>query len=81
MIILIKLIDLYSLLIVVRAVISWISTPTNSTIYYYIYKLTEPMLAKLRFISLRLNLPFDISPIIVLLALNYIKKFLITYHV
>ena len=79
MIILIKLIDLYSLLIVVRAVISWINVPANSKIYYYIYKLTEPVLEKLRTISLRLNLPFDISPIIILLILNYIKKFLIYY--
>ena len=76
----IKILNIYSLLIIVRALYSWINLAQGrSRLYYYLCLLTEPVLGRFRFISQRLNLPIDLSPVIAILLINFIKNALIYY--
>ena len=80
--IVIKLLNLYSLLILMRAIYSWINPSQGqgqSRIYYYLCLLTDPVLNKFRFVSGWLNLPVDLSPIIVIFIISFLKRALINY--
>ncbi|MFA5063487.1 MAG: YggT family protein [Candidatus Omnitrophota bacterium] len=65
-------------LILIRALISWVSPDPHNFIVQFLYKATEPILYPIRKI-LPLNLKFgiDISPIIAFLAIMFLKSFLI----
>ncbi|MBM3221568.1 MAG: YggT family protein [Candidatus Rokubacteria bacterium] len=61
-------IQLYIILIIVRAVISWVSPDPSNPIVRFLYRVTEPILRPLRH-----RLPdlggLDISPMVVILVL------------
>ena len=61
----------YSLLIVIRIILSWITSPTNK-LTAFLMKLTDPILEPFRRIIPPLGM-FDISPIIVLILLNFLQ--------
>jgi YggT family protein len=68
---------IYLWVVIARAVLSWVSPDPYNPIVRFIHKVTEPVLYRIR----RL-LPFDlggidISPIIVLLAVIFLQKFLV----
>jgi YggT family protein len=66
-------------IIVCRALISWVNPDPNNTIVQILYSISEPFLAPVRRIlpfSLRFGL--DLSPLIVLLVVYFLKSFLIT---
>ena len=80
--IIIKLLNLYSLIILLRAIFSWIGTSSSrGQIYFFLCKITDPVLNKFRFISFKLNLPIDLSPVIVIILIDFIKKILIRTYV
>ena len=62
---------IYSLLILVRIVMSWVSSPTNRLLSFLV-KLTDPILEPFRRIIPPLGM-FDISPIVVLILLNFLQ--------
>ncbi|MFC1709985.1 YggT family protein [Candidatus Omnitrophota bacterium] len=66
-------------LILIRALISWVNPDPFNPIVQFLHKATEPILAPIRKI-LPLNLRFgiDISPIIVFLAIIFLKSFLVS---
>jgi YggT family protein len=68
---------IYLWVVIARAVLSWVSPDPYNPIVRFIHKVTEPVLYRIR----RL-IPFDlggidISPIIVLLAVIFLQKFLV----
>ncbi len=76
--IIIKLLNLYSLIIFLRTILSWSgSSRHQGNIFLFICKITDPILDRFRFISVKLNLPIDLSPIIVIFLIDFIKKIIV----
>ena len=78
-----NLIDLvlnaYLLIVIARAVLSWVSPDPYNPIVRFIIRVTEPVLGPIRD---RLRLPtvtmgLDLSPMVVLLAIYFLKSFLV----
>ena len=68
---------IYMWVIIARAVLSWVNPDPHNTIVQIIYRATEPVLHWVRR-RLPLNLGgLDISPIIVLLAIYFLKAFVV----
>ena len=69
-------ITIFTWLIIARALISWVNPDPYNFIVRFLYKTTEPMLYRIR-----KRLPFswgiDISPLIVILTLLFLRYFLI----
>ena len=69
----VTLIDLYSLVVLVAVVISWIHLDRRHPIATMVYRLTEPVLA-----PIRRALPpvggIDFSPLVLLLALRVLRR-------
>jgi YggT family protein len=69
---LLRLTDIYILLIIIRAIISWFSPDPQSNLYRVLVNLTEPVLAPIRRI---IPLPgIDVSPIIAILLIQIIVR-------
>jgi len=67
----------YMWILIISAVISWVNPDPYNPIVRTLYLLTEPVLRPIRrLIGYRLG-PLDISPMIAILAIYFIKKFLI----
>lgn len=69
------LLDLYSYVIIAAALISWVSPDPRNPIVQFLRQITEPVLAPVR----RMLPPWktgglDLSPIIVLLAIQFIER-------
>jgi YggT family protein len=61
----------------VAALISWVSPDPYNPIVRFLYRVTEPVLRPIRrLIGNRLG-PIDISPLIVILVIMFIQRFLI----
>ncbi len=68
---------IYMWLIIARALLSWVNPDPYNPIVRFLYNVTEPVLAWLR---QRLPLVYsglDLSPLLVLLAILFLKNFLI----
>lgn len=69
------LLDLYSLVLFVAVILSWINLPDDNPFVRVVRQLTEPVLAPLRKL-----LPtaggFDFSPIVVLVAIRLLQRLL-----
>lgn len=65
-------------LIIIRALISWVNPDPSNAIVQFLYKVTEPILEPFRRI-LPLNFRFgiDLSPLIAILLIIFLKSFLI----
>jgi YggT family protein len=69
---------LYMWIIIARALLSWVNPDPYNPIVRFLYNVTEPVLAWLR---QRLPLVYsglDLSPLLVLLVIVFLKNFLIT---
>ena len=76
-----KIIDIgltiYMWIIIGRALISWVNPDPYNPIVTFLYRATEPVLAPIRrWIPLR-GMDIDISPIIVILVINFLQMFLV----
>jgi len=68
---------LYMWIIIVAALLSWVTPDPYNPIVRFLYRVTEPVLRPIRkVIGQRLG-PLDISPIVVIFAIHLIRKFLI----
>ncbi|MDO8955158.1 MAG: YggT family protein [Gammaproteobacteria bacterium] len=65
----ISLLSLYFYLILVRAVLSWISPQQNTPMQYLLWQLTEPVMRPARRIIKPIH-GFDLSPILVLILIQ-----------
>jgi len=67
---------IYSFIIIIGAVLSWVNPDPYNPIVRFIYGITEPLLRPIRKL-LRLRLPIDLSPLILLLIIYFLQKFLV----
>ena len=63
-------------LILIRALISWVSPDPFNPIVVFLHKATEPILEPIR--RLLPQMPIDFSPIIAFVMIIFLKKFLVT---
>jgi YggT family protein len=71
------LIGAYIWVIIIRALLSWFNPDPNSKLVRSVYDLTEPALRPLRNL-LPFSSPLDISPILAIIILYFIRSFLVT---
>lgn len=65
-------------LILIRALISWVNPDPFNPIVQFLYKVTEPILEPVRrILPIGFRFGIDISPIIVFLAIMFLRSFLI----
>jgi YggT family protein len=68
---------IYLWLVIARAVLSWVSPDPYNPIVRFIHNVTEPVLFRIRrLVPLDLG-GIDISPIIVMMAVIFLQKFLV----
>lgn len=68
---------LYMMIVIVRALISWVNPDPYNPIVQFLMSVTEPVLAPVRRMIPLSTIGIDISPIIVILAIMFIKSFLV----
>ena len=71
---LIQLIDLYTVVVLAAVILSWIRLSPGNPVSKLVHMLTEPVLAPARRIIPPLG-GLDISPMLVLIALQAIRRF------
>jgi YggT family protein len=64
-------------LIIIRAVLSWFSPDPYNTLVQILYKATEPILSPFRRIISAYNIGIDISPVLAIVALVFLRYFLV----
>lgn len=70
--------EVYQWIVIISAIISWVSPDPYNPIVRFLHAVTEPVLRPIRrLIGGKLG-PIDISPLIVILAIMFIQKFLIS---
>lgn len=67
----------YMVIIVARAVISWVNPDPYNQIVIILYRLTEPVLGPIRRILPMRNIGIDFSPFIVILVIIFLRIFLV----
>lgn len=70
------ILSLFVWLIIIRALISWFNPDPYNTLFQFLYRITEPVLSIVRNAMPNLG-GIDISPIVVLLAAEFLKSFLV----
>ncbi len=67
---------IYTLILIVRALISWVQPNPYSPVVQLLYKLTEPVLAPIRKSLAKYmgNIGIDFSPIVAILLMNVLMR-------
>ncbi|MBI4683656.1 MAG: YggT family protein [Nitrospirae bacterium] len=69
--------DVYKWIVIISAIISWVNPDPYNPIVRFLHAVTEPVYRPIRrLIGYRLG-PIDISPLIVILVIIFLQKFLI----
>ncbi len=71
------LLSAYMWVIIIAALISWVNPDPYNPIVRFLYSVTEPVLRPIRR-RIGIGLGIDISPVIVILIIMFIRRFLIT---
>lgn len=71
------LVNIYSIVIIARAIISWIDINPYNPIVYFIKKISDPFLNWIRKLIPTAALGIDLSPLIAFLIIIFIEKFLV----
>jgi len=71
------ILNVYMWIIVARAIISWVSPSPYNPIVQFLYRATEPVLRYARKIIPPIGGTLDLSPIVVLLVIVFLRKFLV----
>lgn len=76
-----KLLDIgltiYIWIIIIRALLSWVNPDPYNPVVMFLYRVTEPVLYRVRKLLPFGNIGIDISPIIVILVIVFLQSFLI----
>jgi|GraSoiStandDraft_23_1057293.scaffolds.fasta_scaffold106358_4 YggT family protein len=75
MFIIFGLIDVYSLVVLAAVVISWIPDWRDTSVAHWLGKVTEPLLGPIRRVVPLVG-GFDLSPMVLLVALHFLKRLL-----
>jgi YggT family protein len=70
------LLNVYMWIVVIRAIISWVSPDPYNPIVNFLYRATEPVLGYVRRIIPSLG-GIDLSPILVLIVIVFLDQFLV----
>jgi YggT family protein len=70
------ILTLYTYIIIARAIISWVNPDPYNPIVSFLYRATEPVLYRVRRVLPDLG-GLDLSPLLVLVAIFFLQKFLI----
>lgn len=68
---------LYMWIVIIRALISWVNPDPYNPIVQILYRVTDPLLNWIRERIPMSGMGIDFSPIIVLLAIVFLKEFLV----
>lgn len=71
---LMRLIQIYSWLILARVLMSWIVRDPENRLYHFLFSITEPLLGRIR--NLMPSMGLDFSPIIAYFILNIVSRML-----
>ena len=69
--------NLYIWIIIIRALISWVSPDPYNPVVQILYRLTEPVLEPLRRHLPIAGMGVDLSPLIVIFSIYFLKIFLV----
>jgi YggT family protein len=67
----------YMIIIIARAVISWVNPDPYNQIVIFLYRATEPVLRPIRRTLPMSNVGIDFSPVVVILAIIFLRLFLV----
>jgi YggT family protein len=68
----------YFWLILIRALLSWVNPDPYNLIVQFVYKLTEPVLYRIRkVLPLGFGIGIDLSPLIAFLIIIFLRTFLV----
>jgi YggT family protein len=67
----------YMVIIIARAIISWVNPDPYNQIVIILYRLTEPILGPIRRRLPMRNIGIDFSPFIVILVIIFLRLFLV----
>lgn len=69
--------QIYTLIVIARALVSWVNPDPYNPIVRFLYNVTEPVLARMRrFLPLQIG-GFDLTPIVLLIALSVVEQLLL----
>lgn len=71
------LLTILNWLIIIRALISWVSPDPYNPIVQFLYKTTEPLLAPFRRLIPIYTIGLDLSPVFALIVIWFLKLFLV----
>jgi len=73
--------NLYMWVIIIRALISWVSPNPYNPIVRFLYSITEPLLWRIRRYLPVVFSGIDLSPVVAILAIIFLREFLVvTLH-
>ena len=67
----------YMWIIIARAILSWVNPDPYNPLARFLYRVTEPVLRPVRDRLPTLQMGLDLSPMIVLLGIYFLKEFLV----
>jgi len=65
------------IIVIARAVLSWVNPDPDNPIVRFIHRVTEPVLRPIRDRLPTVAMGLDLSPMVVLLAIYFLKSFLV----
>ncbi len=71
------ILTIYMYVIIARAILSWVSPDPYNPIVQMLYKVTEPVLNPLRRLIPTWRTGLDLSPMIAILIIFFLKRFLV----
>ncbi len=69
--------EIVTWLIIIRALLSWVSPDPSNSIVQFIERTTEPILQPFRSLIPSYKIGIDLSPLLAILALHFLKIFLV----
>ncbi|MEM7827964.1 MAG: YggT family protein [Candidatus Aenigmatarchaeota archaeon] len=69
--------NIYMFMIIIRALISWVNPDPFNPIVRFLHQVTEPVLSPLRRIIPTYRIGIDVSPLIAILLIIFIKTFIV----
>ncbi len=70
-------IQIYIIIIIVRALISWVNPDPYNPIVRFLYRVTEPVLRPIRYRLPTAAMGLDLSPVVVILILTLLQWYLV----
>lgn len=74
---LIQLLDIYSLLVFGSVIISWVKLPPDNPIASFLHSMTEPLLSPIRQIMPEIG-GLDVSPLVLLFGIRLVRGVIIS---